>query len=202
MMKCEIRGVDHLIANLHLLSEELRGDATRKALTEACKVYEMVYKSLLPRGTQYKLKPRIKEVTAYKIWKFPDGMGFAGIIGTKSGMAPHAHLIEDGTKYRFRTGDVKNGGRGGIGGRFKFLMKPKWWKNRPKTQPAFRGAYRVGGGTRPYSLNPGDPPTRTGMMPAYHPLAMAAAQSHAAAERVFADTLVAEINKPIFPTGA
>ncbi len=37
-----------------------------------------------------------------KTWNFPDGTGVAGFVGPKSGEAPHAHLVEFGTRYRMR----------------------------------------------------------------------------------------------------
>jgi len=47
-------------------------------------------------------RPHLSQAVGSKVWRYPDGRGYAGIVGTLRGKAPHAHLIENGTKYRFR----------------------------------------------------------------------------------------------------
>lgn len=49
-----------------------------------------------PRVMRLAMTPR------KRVWPFPDGTGFAGLVGPKSGTAPHAHLIESGTRIRYR----------------------------------------------------------------------------------------------------
>lgn len=199
MLKVTVTGSQALVSNLQTLCDELQNSCSRAGIDAACLVIEDAYRTLIPRGKQAKLKPRMKDVVAHKLWKFPDGSGYAGIIGTKSGMAPHAHLVEDGTKYRMRRG---KDGKGGIGGRFKFMMKPEFWSNRRVgIRNQFRGKIVKKLGTRPFLLSPGDPETRTGIMPALHPLYIASRVAEPLAITAFESAFSRELNKPVFPNG-
>lgn len=192
MFRAEALGVDKFSATINSICEELRTSATREAVDAACKVIEDVYRSLLPEGIQPKAKPRIRQVVAHKIWKFPDAGGFAGIIGTKSGAAPHMHLIEDGTKERKRT-------LYGIGGKFKFMMMPRYWNPAPRRSGAkFVGKLIKKPGTKPFMLKPGDPETRTGAMPALHPLYIASQVAIPMAQAAFEAKLTEALNRKIF----
>lgn len=149
-LTAQIEGMNQLHTVLMNLADDFRSRVTRQATVAAAKELESDYRTLLPEGTQPAVKKdkttgkyvlrayRIKQAVAHKIWPYPDRTGFSGIIGVMSRMAPHAHLIEDGTKYRYRT-------KKGIGGKYAWVMTVK-------------------------KLKPGDPGTRTGTMPASHPL--------------------------------
>lgn len=199
MFKVEVQGIERLVANLHNIGEELRTTAAKEGVKASCIVIEDAYRNNLPEGKQPKIKPRIRQVVAHKLWKFPDGTGYAGIVGTRSGMASHAHLIEDGTVYRKRTGDKKTG-LGGIGGRFKFMMKRKYWnpKGNVVLKAKFKGILKKGSGKPPFSLKPGDPETRTGQMPAFHCLALAAQTAMPQAEAAFEKAFVGALTRKFF----
>lgn len=172
-LEAEIRGLPELHKVLVGLADDFRGKVTREGIKRAAKVFEAYYQTVLPNGTQeavrldpktnkYILRARIKTVVASKVWPFPDRTGYAGIIGTISGMAPHAHLIEHGTKFRYRT-------KYGIGGKFAWVMLVK-------------------------KLQPGDPETKTGVMPATHPLQRAYEIGKEDATQMFITVLQAGIS--------
>lgn len=195
MFKVTVTGTNSLVANFHLLCDELQNSCSRAGVEAVCVVIEDAYRGLIPRGKQAKLKPRMADCVAHKMWKFPDGTGWAGIIGTKSGLAPHAHLVEDGTKFRKRT-------RYGIGGRFKFMMRKEFWNTlRPQFRKRFTGMLKRKPGTRPFMLSPGDPETKTGVMPAFHPLYIASRVTEPMQVVAFEAAFTRELNKPVFPKG-
>jgi hypothetical protein len=54
------------------------------------------------KGTNvYESRPHLDEVVTSKVWRIPDGTGFVGIIGARSGNARHAHLLENPTADRY-----------------------------------------------------------------------------------------------------
>lgn len=103
---------------------------------------------------------RLYQTPAKRIWNFPDGTGFAGLVGPKSGRAPHAHLVEHGTKARFRKK---------IGGKY-YLVEVKIQRT----------------GTNFQGIAP-DAARETGTMPALQPLQKAFNMSYRTAQGVFKD---------------
>ncbi len=189
MYNAQLQGFEKLSEVLKTMHDELAGPSTRAGIVAACQVYEQLYIQLLPEGTEYKLKPRIKKTVAYKVWRYPDESGYAGIVGTKSGMSPHAHLIEDGTKARLRD-------KYGIGGRFKYMMKKSVRNPNPKKIPTrLVLVHKPGWGIKPGTLMPGEPPTRTGVMPATHPLQLAAEMGKEKAQEAFENAFAQQFVK-------
>lgn len=191
MFSFQVNGLGTLTRNIQDLCDDIRNDATRQGLHASANVIEEAYRGNLHYGTQPKLKPRMKDVVAHKIWKYPDGTGMAAIIGTISGMAPHAHLVEDGTKERLRS-------KYGIGGHFRFMMKdvyhnPHAVSRNPYLGKRLRGIGKWDG----HLLSPGDPLTKTGAMAAQHPLARAVQQSEASAVEAFITNFNRIIDKPV-----
>lgn len=103
------------------LTEAMSNSALKGALDDAIKPTAAAYRANLAalnhstpalrrdKNTGHLVaRERIQNVVGTKIWKFPNGTGFAGLVGTFAGAAPHAHLIEDGTVARFR---LKIGGK-------------------------------------------------------------------------------------------
>lgn len=50
---------------------------------------------------EYVNRPHLYESMTVKIWRKPDGSGYCGYAGPQSKKAPHAHLVEHGTKARY-----------------------------------------------------------------------------------------------------
>lgn len=171
---------------LEEFSLEISGVALREGVKASGKVYKTGYENILPRGKTFKMGRRIKDSVGMKIWKIPNDSGYASIIGVKSGWAKHAHLLEFGTAPRKRSGNNTNG-RGGIGGRFKFMMIKKFW-NDSKGLPPYLGPLFKKPGSEPYSVAPGDPSTGSGQGAAYHYLETVKITHTAVAEKVFMDT--------------
>ena len=103
---------DNVVKDMEETRKKVRS-ANRAATQEAVKPIASAYESGLRKhdtegpavrkvNGAYVPRPHISQTVGSKIWRFPDGTGYAGIVGTKSGMAPHAHLLENGTKFRYR----------------------------------------------------------------------------------------------------
>jgi HK97 gp10 family phage protein len=101
-----------LVEDMEAVRRKVRS-ATRAATQEANKPIAQAYENGLrahdtdgpavrKRNGVYEPRPHISQTVGSKVWRYPDGNGYAGIVGTKSGQAPHAHLLEHGTKFRYR----------------------------------------------------------------------------------------------------
>ena len=104
-------------------------NASKRAMTDAIKPIVTAYKGNLSamannqpsvvskvgadgRRTYATRTTKLQNSPTSKVWPFPDRTGVAGIVGPKAGVAPHAHLVERGTRYRMRLR---------IGGKYKIV---------------------------------------------------------------------------------
>lgn len=111
-IKFDDSGIQSVHKELDNLATDLQNKAIKPAVAAACKPIERTYASLVKRsklvaptrrlrGTNvYVDRPHLKDSTATKIWRIPDGSGYVGIVGPRSVVVPHYHLYESGTGPR------------------------------------------------------------------------------------------------------
>lgn len=85
------------------LPDKLQNGGMRRATTKAAKAVVNNVKPRIPRSAKknerYAGKPHYQDVMSYKVKKYKDAA--IAVAGPKSGQAPHAHLVEEGTQERF-----------------------------------------------------------------------------------------------------
>ena len=99
-------GASELADGLRLIGTKGAKRVTRTAITKTARRLTRSVKQQAPVGESKFLKRSI----AFKVRTYPNG-NIVGVVGSRKGQAPHAHLIEEGTAERFtRAGDSRGEG--------------------------------------------------------------------------------------------
>lgn len=118
-IQLERRETERLLKTLRTLGPKVERKVARKALSKAGTVVARAVRKLAPKGkgqtSDGRQRPHLKQ-TIKKSLVRANRAGFASIrIGPEAKKAPHAHLVEFGTKERTRKR---------IGGRYGFIKNP------------------------------------------------------------------------------
>ncbi len=122
-----ITGLDDLVKKLTALRNDFNGPAINTACMNSAKLVAKEVRKNINRGPSGKLLKAVQAVKGKKAWKY----GAVAIARINAWLAPHAHLVEEGTKA------------------FSGLMKiplaavsQDWWMNKLTTEQRIQAGKR------------------------------------------------------------
>lgn len=184
-----VEGGQAFIDSFKTLATRITNTAMRDALKIALQPVVNAYTNELKKTTgtgppvikrkngAYGPRLRLWMTAGSKVWQFPDRTGYAGMVGPRANLAPHARLIEEGADGRTQEGGKGFRCRKKIGGKY-FIVEIwiQWGFTRKKTGKTY-----------------GPDDRTTGVMKAYHPLAIASAATQAQCQAIFVQEYAARV---------
>lgn len=139
----QIQGLEELNRRILFIKEQFDGPPMKRLCLKACRVLATEVQRRIKRGPTGNLLKAVQVATGRKAWK----QGAAAIVRINAWLAPHAHLIEAGTKEF----------QGGVMRIPLSAVSPEWWAALPQDQ-------KIEAGKRGYVFI-----TRRKGAPAQHP---------------------------------
>lgn len=93
--RMDVAGAEGLIDGLHLLGNKAAKRVARAEITRSARILTRSVKQQAPIGPSKNLKRSIM----FKVRTYKDSI--VGVIGSRKNAAPHAYIVEEGTKERF-----------------------------------------------------------------------------------------------------
>ena len=97
----KIEGMQGLLNSFNQLPPACRDQVLLPAVRRASKTMERAIRPFIPRGHRRKTKPHYQDALLAVVRSYPKTQSITAIIGAESGVVPHKHLVEEGTKARW-----------------------------------------------------------------------------------------------------
>lgn len=106
----KLTGMKPLVEALRQMPQMTRSLIVVPVITDACKIIKATIAPLIPRQKNklrrnglgnLRSKGHYRDSLTFAVREYPLADAVLGVIGAESGHAPHAHLVEEGTKPRF-----------------------------------------------------------------------------------------------------
>jgi len=167
-----LEGVEPTIRALRAMPEAMQKRILVPVVQKAAKLVERSIATLIPvnRGKRRRAKDHYRNVMTSVVRSYPADGNVIAVIGPESKMAPHAHLVEEGTAVR-QTNSKPVYKKVAVG------VKVKLKNGKPVRKAIYA---RVAAGSKMRKQN--KPQRNRGRMPAYHPVARGSANASSAVQ--------------------